>query len=38
VGAIAPDRNSANAYWIWAAMDNLRLAAESAAMIAGEAV
>ncbi len=38
VGAIAPDRNSANAFWIWAAMDNLRLAAESAAMIAGEAV
>jgi aspartate-semialdehyde dehydrogenase len=38
VGAVAPDRNSASAYWIWAAMDNLRLAAESAAMIAGEAV
>lgn len=38
VGAITPDRNSASAFWIWAAADNLRLAAESAAMIAGEAV
>ncbi|HTA44776.1 MAG TPA: Asd/ArgC dimerization domain-containing protein [Bryobacteraceae bacterium] len=36
VGAIAPDRNSANAFWIWAAADNLRLAAESAALIAEE--
>jgi aspartate-semialdehyde dehydrogenase len=36
VGAIAPDRNSSNAFWIWAAVDNLRLAAESAALIAGE--
>jgi aspartate-semialdehyde dehydrogenase len=38
VGAIAPDRNNANAFWIWAAVDNLRLAAESAAMIAAEAI
>ncbi len=38
VGAITPDRNSGSAFWIWAAADNLRLAAESAAMIAGEAV
>lgn len=38
VGAIAPDRNNANACWIWATMDNLRLAAESAALIAGEAM
>ena len=38
VGAIAPDRNNGNAFWIWAAVDNLRLAAETAAMIAGEAV
>lgn len=38
VGAIAPDRNDANAYWLWAAVDNLRLAAESAAMIAKEAL
>ena len=36
VGAITPDRNSASAFWVWAAMDNLRLAAESAALIAGE--
>ena len=34
VGAISPDRNNGNAVWIWAAVDNLRLAAESAAMIA----
>ncbi len=38
VGAITPDRNSATAFWIWAAVDNLRLAAESAALIAGEAL
>jgi aspartate-semialdehyde dehydrogenase len=38
VGAIAPDRNSANAVWIWAAVDNLRLAAESAALIVREAL
>jgi aspartate-semialdehyde dehydrogenase len=38
VGAIAPDSNNGNALLIWAAVDNLRLAAESAAMIAGEAV
>jgi aspartate-semialdehyde dehydrogenase len=38
LGAIAPDRNNGNAFWIWAAVDNLRLAAESAAMIAGEAI
>jgi aspartate-semialdehyde dehydrogenase len=38
VGAIAPDRNSASAFWIWAAIDNLRLAAETAALIAGEVV
>jgi hypothetical protein len=37
VGAIAPDRNSANALWIWAAADNLRIAAQSAALIAQEA-
>ena len=36
VGAISPDRNSGSAFWVWAAVDNLRLAAESAAMIAGE--
>ena len=38
VGSIAPDRNNGNAFWIWAAVDNLRLAAESAALIAGEAL
>jgi aspartate-semialdehyde dehydrogenase len=38
IGAITPDRNSASAFWIWAAVDNLRLAAESAALIAGEVV
>ncbi len=38
IGAISPDRNSGNAFWIWAAVNNLRLAAESAAMIAGEAL
>jgi aspartate-semialdehyde dehydrogenase len=38
IGAIAPDRNSGSAFWIWAAVDNLRLAAESAALIAGEVV
>jgi aspartate-semialdehyde dehydrogenase len=36
VGAITPDRNSASAFWVWAAIDNLRLAAETAALIAGE--
>jgi aspartate-semialdehyde dehydrogenase len=38
VGGIAPDRNNGNAFWIWAAVDNLRLAAESAVMIAGEVI
>jgi aspartate-semialdehyde dehydrogenase len=38
VGAIAPDRNSGNAFWLWAATDNLRLSAENAALIAGEIV
>ena len=38
VGAVTPDRNSPSAFWVWAAMDNLRLAAESAALIAGEVV
>jgi aspartate-semialdehyde dehydrogenase len=38
VGAIRPDRNSSSAFWLWAAMDNLRLSAENAALIAGEVV
>jgi aspartate-semialdehyde dehydrogenase len=36
VGAVTPDRNAANAFWIWAAADNLRLSAETAATIAAE--
>jgi aspartate-semialdehyde dehydrogenase len=36
VGAVTPDRNAANAFWIWAAADNLRLSAENAAAIAAE--
>lgn len=36
VGAIAPDRNNSSAFWLWAAADNLRLAAETAALIAAE--
>ena len=38
IGAISADRNSGNAFWIWAAVATLRLAAESAAMIAREAL
>jgi aspartate-semialdehyde dehydrogenase len=38
IGAIMPDRNSGSAFWIWAVADNLRLAAETAALIAAEAV
>ncbi len=38
VGAIAPDRNSGSAFWIWAAIDNLRMAADTAAMIARESL
>jgi aspartate-semialdehyde dehydrogenase len=38
VGAIAPDRNNGNAVWLWMAMDNFRLAAESAAMIVREVI
>jgi aspartate-semialdehyde dehydrogenase len=37
-GAITPDRNNGNAVWLWMAADNLRLAAESAAMIARRAL
>lgn len=36
VGAVSPDRNNGNALWLWAAVDNLRLMAESAALIARE--
>ena len=38
VGAITPDRNDGNAVWLWAAADNLRLTAETAALIAREIV
>jgi aspartate-semialdehyde dehydrogenase len=38
VGAITPDRNDGNAVWLWAAADNLRLTAETAALIARETV
>ena len=36
VGALAPDRNCSNAIWLWAAVDNLRLSAENATLIASE--
>jgi aspartate-semialdehyde dehydrogenase len=36
VGAITPDRNNGNAVWLWLAADNLRLTAETAALIARE--
>jgi len=38
VGAIAVDSNHANACWLWAAADNLRLAAENAVAVAKESV
>jgi aspartate-semialdehyde dehydrogenase len=37
VGAIGLDRNRPSACWIWMAADNLRLAAENAVAVAGEA-
>jgi aspartate-semialdehyde dehydrogenase len=36
VGAIAPDRNAAEACWFWLAADNLRLAAENAVAVVRE--
>lgn len=36
VGAVASDRNNANAVWLWAVVDNLRLTAENAARLAME--
>jgi aspartate-semialdehyde dehydrogenase len=38
VGAITPDRNDGSAVWLWLAADNLRLTAETAALIAREAI
>ena len=36
VGAIAPDRNDAEAVWFWIVTDNLRLSAENAVAVARE--
>ncbi|MEP6715273.1 MAG: Asd/ArgC dimerization domain-containing protein [Terriglobia bacterium] len=33
-GEVTPDRNNGNAIWMWMAVDNLRLPAEGAAMLA----
>jgi aspartate-semialdehyde dehydrogenase len=33
VGAISVDRNQPNAFWMWMAVDNLRLTAQNAAMV-----
>ncbi len=38
LGALTADRNSASAFWLWAAVDNLRLSAENATLIASEIV
>ncbi len=38
VGAITPDRNDGNAVWLWAAADNLRVVAETAALIVRETI
>jgi aspartate-semialdehyde dehydrogenase len=38
IGALTHDRNWGSAVWFWAAVDNLRLAAENATIIAGEVV
>jgi aspartate-semialdehyde dehydrogenase len=38
IGALSADRNCGNAIWLWAAVDNLRISAENATMIAGEVV
>jgi aspartate-semialdehyde dehydrogenase len=36
IGAITPDRNSAEAVWFWVVADNLRVAAENAVAVARE--
>lgn len=36
VGAIAPDRNAANACWLWLVADNIRLTAQNAVMVASQ--
>ncbi|MGA7238246.1 MAG: Asd/ArgC dimerization domain-containing protein [Bryobacteraceae bacterium] len=38
VGAISPDRNDPEAVWFWMAVDNVRLAAENAVMVARQLV
>jgi aspartate-semialdehyde dehydrogenase len=38
VGAIAPDRNHAEAAWLWFVADNLRLSAENAVAVAAQLV
>jgi len=38
VGAITPDRNNAEAAWLWFVADNVRLAAENAVAVARELV
>jgi len=38
VGAIAVDRNQPNAFWMWMAVDNLRLTAQNAAMVVRDLV
>jgi aspartate-semialdehyde dehydrogenase len=38
VGAITPDRNEPDAVWFWLAVDNIRLAAENAVMVARQLV
>ncbi len=38
LGALAADRNSGSAFWLWATADNLRLSAENATLVASEIV
>jgi aspartate-semialdehyde dehydrogenase len=38
VGAISVDRNHPNAFWMWMAVDNLRLSAQNAAMVVKDLV
>lgn len=38
VGAIRGDRNQPNAFWMWMAVDNLRLTAQNAAMVVKDLV
>ena len=38
VGAIDPDRNSAQALWLWMAADNLRITAENCLRVIQEVI